>query len=236
MAAILAAGPGAVLSHRSAAALHRMLDPHDGPVHVTVPAARRTRRGLRLRESPLLADEIEEVHGIPVTTVTRTLLDLAGTETPQRTERAFDEAEYLGLTSPVGLPTLLERHPRRPGAGVLRTLLARGGRLRTRTEMETDFRTFCDDHGLPRPDATNVRRTIHGRWIEADAVYVEARIIVELDGGSHRTTKRFHGDRARDRANLAQGGWRTVRVTSRHLDHEADELAVDLRLLLPRRS
>jgi very-short-patch-repair endonuclease len=59
-------------------------------------------------------------------------------------------------------------------------------------------------------------------------------MIVELDGGSHMTERRFHDDRARDRANLAQGDWRTVRVTSRHLDHERRELAADLSALLAR--
>lgn len=200
-----------------------------------VPRARRGRPGLRLRTTKLLSDEVCEVRGIPATTPARTLFDLAATARPQIVELAFHQAQYRELTSPVGLDVLLERHPRRPGAAVLRALLGRGGRKRTRTEMEVDFGSFCDAEGLPRPDATNVARQIHDRWIEADAVYLDARIIIELDGGSHMTERRFHDDRARDRANLAQGDWRTVRVTSRHLDHERRELATDLHALLTRR-
>ncbi|MCW2990198.1 MAG: hypothetical protein JWM73_792 [Solirubrobacterales bacterium] len=234
-AAVLAAGSGGVLGCRAAALALGMLAFAPGPVEVIVAQARRGRPGLRLRTAALAGDEITEVRGIPVTTPARTLLDLAATARPQIVELAFHEAQYRRLTSPVGLDVLLERHPRRPGAPILRALLARGGRQRTRTEMEVDFGTFCDAEGLPRPDETNVGRRIHGRWIEADAVYLGARIIIELDGGSHLTERRFHDDRARDRANLAQGDWRTVRVTSRHLDHERRELAADLRALLQRR-
>lgn len=234
-AAVLAAGRGGVLGARPAAVLLRMLEFAAGPVDVLVPVARRARPGLRLRTVSLLPDEVCEVRGIPVTTPARTLLDLAAMVRPQLVELAFHEANYRQLTSPAGLDVLLERHPRRPGAAVLRALLGRGGRRRTRTEMEVDFGSFCDEAGLPRPDETNVGRRIHGRWIEADAIYLEARVIVELDGGSHMTERRFHDDRARDRANLAQGDWRTVRVTSRHLDHERRELAVDMAALLNRR-
>jgi very-short-patch-repair endonuclease len=231
MAAVLAAGPGAVLSHRSAAELHRMLDQRGGPVHVTIGRARSQRRGIRLHGDQLRRDEVMRVDGIPVTTPARTLLDLAATARPQSVERAFHEAEYLELTSPVPLPDLVSRYAGRAGIPLLRQLLARGGRHRTRTEMEADFLAFCDERGLPRPDDTNVCRQIHGRWIAADAVYYGARLIIELDGGSHRTGRRFDDDRARDRANLVDG-WRTVRVTSRHLDHERDELDRDLRRLL----
>jgi very-short-patch-repair endonuclease len=97
--------------------------------------------------------------------------------------------------------------------------------------MEADFLAFLDAERLPRP-LTNVARTIHGRWIEADAVYPEQRLIVELDGGSHRTERRFHTDRSRDRANLVDG-WRTIRITPRHLYRERRELVADLRALLP---
>jgi very-short-patch-repair endonuclease len=99
--------------------------------------------------------------------------------------------------------------------------------------MEADFLAFLDAENLSRP-LTNVARTIHGRWIEAGAVYPEQRLIVELDGGSHRTERRFHGDRSRDRANLVDG-WRTIRITPRHLYRERRELAADLRALLPQR-
>lgn len=231
LAAVLAAGPGAVLSHRSAAELHRMLEQRGGAVHVTIGRARPQRRGIRLHGDRLQPDEVVTLDGIPVTSPARTLLDLAATARPQSVERAFHGAEYLKLTSPVPLPALMVRHPARRGAPLLRQLVGRGGRHRTRTEMEADFLAFCDERELPRPDEMNVCREIHGRLIVADGVYLDARLIVELDGGSHRTNRRFDDDRARDRANLADG-WPTVRVTSRHLDHERDELDADMRRLL----
>ena len=168
-----------------------------------------------------------------MTSVARTIVDLAATLPFTSLERVHAEADYLQLTSPVSLRVLLRRAPGRPGSPNVRRLLGRATVYRTRTEMEADFLAFCDERRLPRPDATNVSREIHGRRIEADAVYVKARLIIELDGGSHTTTSRFHSDRARDRGNLVDG-WRTIRITSRHLFHEADELAADLHALLPR--
>lgn len=234
MAAVLAAGPGAALSHRSAAELHRMLDARGGVIHVTTSRQRRAGRGVRVHRSSVASDECEVIDGIPVTSVARTLLDLAGTERPAALKRAFDEAEFLGLTSPVGTTDLMERHPGRPGCAALRELLGRGGRDRTRTDMEIAYLAFCDEYGLRRPDDMNIVRVVRGRVTEADAVYREARLIVELDGGSHRTGRRFDDDRARDRRNLVEG-WPTVRVTNRHLDHERDELAADLLALVGRR-
>lgn len=223
MAAVLAAGPGAVLSHRSAGALYGIC--REGPRIEII-----GRGGRRLRIAP---DEHQIVDGIPVTTPVRTLFDLAAVLRPEHLEKTFNQAEYRQLTSPVPLSVLLHRHPRRPGAQALRMLLAQRTRLRTRTEMEADFLAFLDANHLPRPDLSNVCRTIHDRFIEADAVYLEARLIIELDGGSHTTYERFHGDRSRDRSNLVDG-WRTVRVTGRHLDIPAErrELAADLRVLL----
>jgi hypothetical protein len=103
----------------------------------------------------------------------------------QQVEASIHEADYRRLTSAASLPTLLARYPRRPGGPVVRAVLARRERHRTRTEMEADFLAFLDEHGLARP-LTNVARTIHGRWIEADAVYPDQQLVVELDGGSHR--------------------------------------------------
>ena len=232
MAAVLAGGPGAVLSHRSAGALWKIC--RSGPrIDVIVAAKRPQRPGTRLRHASLAADETDHRDGIAVTSVARTLLDLAMVLEPQHVERAFHESEYQQLTSPTSLATLMARHPRRPGAGTLRAILRRRARQRTPTEMEADFLAFLDEHGLPRP-LTNVARTIHGRRIEADAVYVDQRLIVELDGSSHLTYRRFHSDRARDRSNLVDG-WRTIRVTGRHLDDEREELAADMRQLLPAR-
>lgn len=232
-AAVLACGDGAVLSHRAAAA-HLSIR-RSSVIEVTTPVARRARKGIRLHTARLEPDEHELVDGIPTTTTARTLLDLAAILTKDQLEAALAEADYLQRTSFTSLAALAERYPRRAGTAAIRALIAKQRHHRTRTQMERDYLTFCDGHGIPRPDEMNVCRTIHGRLIEADAVYVDERVIIELDGGSHMTRRRFHGDRSRDRANLVDG-WPTVRVTDRHLDHERAELAADLAALLAARA
>jgi hypothetical protein len=221
-AALLACGSGAVLSHRTASAVHGIRE--TTLIEITTPVARRERAGIRTRTAVLADDEWERIDGLRVTTVARTLLDLAAVLWPQQLEAAMAQASYRELTSPTSLVVLLARHPRRRGTRTARVVLERSPQ-RTRTIDEADFLAFLDEHGLPRP-LTNVPRVVRGNLIEADAVYLEARLIIEIDGGSHKTEKRFHEDRERDRRNLAEG-WRTVRVT-----RLTEELAEDIRRLL----
>jgi len=108
MAAVLAGGPGAVLSHRSAAALHGIR--RSDAVEVTV-AGRRRRPGICMHRARLEPDEITVCDGIPCTTVARTLLDLAAVLPPHAVESAMNEAEYLRLTDRVPLADLVERYP-----------------------------------------------------------------------------------------------------------------------------
>jgi len=227
MAAVLAAGPDAVLSHRAAAALWRI-----GPasrLEVTIPYRRAAKPRLVLHQSVLEPDEVTEVDGIAVTTVARTLLDLAAVWPAHRVERAMHEAEVRRLTSPTSLDDLLERHPGRRGSGALRAILAaeRLGAQVTRGELEARFLRFVDEHDLPRP-ATNV--LVAG--FEVDCAWRERRVIVELDGHAvHVTRVKFERDRERDRV-LQAAGWRVVRVTWRQLHEEASGLAADLHALL----
>jgi hypothetical protein len=230
MAAVLAAGPGAVLSHRSAAALWELRKQWRGPIEVTVPKHRRAPRGVRLRRSALPEDERTTCDNIPVTTPNRTALDLAAELLPQQTERLINEIGYRHLVDPLPLAALLHRYPRRRGTPAIRAALGKKA-LPTETDMEADYLAFCDEFDIPRPDATQRRQSVHGRVTRADCVYEQPRILVELDGGSHRTDERFNSDRARDRANLVRG-WRTIRVTVRHLRYERAELAADLAALL----
>ena len=97
--------------------------------------------------------------------------------------------------------------------------------------MEADYLAFCDEFKIRRPDATQVIATRNGRTTRADCIYREPQLIVELDGGSHKTDERFDGDRKRDRRNLV-AGWPTVRVTPKHLYIERAELAADLLALM----
>jgi very-short-patch-repair endonuclease len=229
MAAALACGPDAVLSHRAAAALWLLR--RSSRIDVIAPTARR-RPALTLHRNLVAEDEVTEVRGIPVTTVPRTLLDLAAVLPAHQVERAINEAEIQRLTDPLSLPALLARYPGRRGVRTLRAILGEGTR-RTRSELEARFLAFLRRAGLPLPEA-NAHLLVGGALIECDCVWRDRRLVVELDGhATHGTAAAFERDRARDRS-LHVHGWRTVRVTWRQLSDEPEALAVDLRALLRR--
>jgi hypothetical protein len=230
MAAVLACGPGAVLSHRCAAALWGMREGAPDRVEVLVARRLRPHDAIRPGQARLAPDERTFRAGIPVTTVPRTLLDLAAVLQPHELERALAQAELRGLSDPTPLVALLERHRGRRGAAALRRSLANGP-LRptvTKSELERRFLAFAERAGLPRP-LTNV-------WLDADlqvdCLWPDQRLIVELDSRAyHRTTAAFERDRKRDR-RLVAGQWRVVRVTDHAMRAEARALRADLRSLL----
>jgi very-short-patch-repair endonuclease len=232
MAAVLTGGDGAVLSHRSAGQLWGVL-PRTGSVpELTRPGSFRQRAGIGMHQSIVPADEIEAAEGIPVTSVSRTLLDLAVLGERQL-ERAMNEAEVRGLTSAVSLPDLIRRHGGRAGVAAIRSILeAHGDSLGiTRSDLEERFIALIDAHRLPRP-RLNADLVLRGRSFEVDCLWSRQRLIVELDGWAvHSTRRAFESDRERDRALLVNG-WRSTRVTWRQLEEEAEAVAADLRLLL----
>jgi predicted transcriptional regulator of viral defense system len=232
LAAVLASGRGAALSHRSAAALWGIRVAASAFVEVTVPVARRGRGGIRVHHTVLPADELTSRDGIPVTTAARTLVDLAAVLTPTRLERAIARAELLRLSDTTSLAALLLRYPRRSGSAALRRLLAAAAQPDvTRSELEDRFLAFLDTHRLPRPE-TNVLLHLPGRTIEVDCLWRRQRLVVELDGyAAHGTRRAFDVDRARDRA-LQAAGLRVLRITWRHLAGEPRPLARDLVRLL----
>jgi very-short-patch-repair endonuclease len=224
-AAVLAGGPGAALSHRSAAALwgiRRVVGP---VVEVTVPNKRRPQTNLRFHRAHLQPDELTTHHGIPTTTPTRTLLDLAATLNQRQLERAMDEAERLRLPDTLSLVDVVHRHPGARGVQKIKSKLAKHDLARsfTRSGLERAFTEFVEEHDLPRP-ITNL--IVQG--FECDAVWPEHRLIVELDTHDyHHTAAAFERDRERDRT-LTAAGWRTVRVTGLQLDEDRSRLAEDL--------
>jgi very-short-patch-repair endonuclease len=231
MAAVLAAGPGAVLSHRSAAALWGIRDTARAEHEVTVPRHRRCRAGVRVHHSDLPADETTVADGIPVTTPARTLLDLAAVLTPHQLERAVHETEYRRLTSPLSLDALLTLHPKRRGTATLKMIVDRNnlGSTLTRSELEIAFLAFLDAHHLERPLVN--KKT--GPYI-VDALWPAQHLIAELDSRqAHQTTKAFENDRARDR-DLLTKGYRVVRITQRQLQTDQRTLATQLGALLAR--
>jgi very-short-patch-repair endonuclease len=231
MAAVLACGSGAVLSYRSAAALWGLRAAARRDIEITAARGRQRQPGIELHCDRLEADETTVRHGIPVTTIARTVLDLAAVLDRHRLERAFNEAEMIEPGALLTLGQLLTRHPRRHGAAALRRLLDAGFSGITRSELEDLFIRFLDNASLPAPDL-NFPMQLGGHWIEADCVWREQRVIVELDGHrTHGTRAAFERDRRRDRALQAKG-WRVIRVTWRQLQDEPEVLAADLRALL----
>jgi hypothetical protein len=173
--------------------------------------------------------------GIPVTGLSRTLLDLASVLSETQLERALNEAEVLGLTDRTSIHTLLERYPRRQGTAVLRRLLGNEDTLRgiTRRELEARFAAILATTDLPRPQR-NVDLAVSDRFFEIDCLWREQRLAVELDGrATHGTGMAFEKDRERDRL-LQADGWRAVRITWRQLRDDAPAVVADLRRLLRR--
>ena len=219
MAAVLACGEDAVLSHRSAAELWA-LRPRARFLDVTT-SAKRKPAGLTTHQGIVPKEHRSTVEGIPVTTPARTLIDLADVLTRRGLERAVDEAEYLRLDLE-GLRPIAGRR----GAGVLAGVLARhvAGSTRTRSELEEMFLALCAGHLLAQPE-TNA----HVSGYEVDFAWRGPRLVVELDGhAAHGTRRAFEADRARD-AELTASGHRVMRFTHRRLEREPAVVADELR-------
>ncbi len=193
MAAVLACGDGAALSHRSAAELWGLLDARRAPTHVTVPTpgGRCKQRGIRLHRSPSVRWATTRRNGIAVTDPARTITDLRRTVERCDVERAIAQAEILHL--PIGEQPGFLREP-------------------TRWELERAFLRLCRRHGLPKPEV-NVR--LGG--FRPDFLWRKAGLIVETDGWrTHGTRSAFEADRARD-AQLHARGYAVLRFTYRQV-------------------
>jgi very-short-patch-repair endonuclease len=227
MAAALACGDRAFVSHGSAGGLWRMVTkrPRE-PIDVTVIALHAPRRrGIRPhRVQDLPADEVTRLRRIPVTTPARTLLDL-GTVLPLRDlEQAIAQAERMYPGTQRRLLALLARYPARPGTPKLRELLdgSSGPRL-TRSEAEARFLDLVRRSGLPVPQS-NV--WLHG--YEIDFLWRDRALAVEIDGFAfHRDRAAFEADRRRD-AELAARGIQVLRITWRQLTEEPEATLVHL--------
>jgi hypothetical protein len=224
MAAVLAGGPGAVLSHASAAALWEMRRTAPSSVDVSVRRSGRTKRpGLRLHwPRTLHASEVTTHDGIPTTTPARTILDLAATLQPHRLERLLDQAEILELTDYPALDAIARAHPGHRGAKRLKQTVKQyeAGATLKRSDLERLFLTLCDKHGLPTP---SVNHSPAGK--EVDFLFAPQRLIVEADSWRfHKTRQAFERDRHRDAMHL-RAGYRTLRVTDRQLERNANDVA-----------
>jgi hypothetical protein len=233
MAGVLAGGDETVLSHRSAATLWGLRKHLQPTIEVTSPRSTRSTPSLRRHCAQLRRDEVTSRRGIPVTTVSRTLFDLAAAVSAPDFERSMREAEVLRLPLRPSLQELLIRHPRRRGTGMVRATLERLSLLPggvTRSPLEDRFLRFAAAAGLPMPE-TNVVLEIDGQTYEADCLWRERRLILELDGHEvHGTRAAFENDRERDR-RLQAAGWTVIRATHRQLT-EDQGLTRDLHRLL----
>jgi very-short-patch-repair endonuclease len=181
--------------------------------------------------SRLVGDEVEVMEGIPVTSVARTLVDLAGVLDLRRLEQAVNEAEVRALRSRTSVVELLDRRPNRRGARALRSLVCAPSRGITRNELERRFLSLVEDNRLP-PPRRNADLALDGRFVNVDFLWAAQRVIGELDGRAvHGTDLAFEGDRRRDR-QLVAAGWRVARVTWAQLRDEPQAIAADLRELL----
>lgn len=231
-AAVLAGGPGTVLSHRSAAQALGLLWPMEIDIEVTRPRAFRGRPGIRAHRAALRPDEMGWIDRISVTSPFRTALDVAALGDRRLVEHLLHEMGVRRTTDAVSFDELLRRHPRKSGTQLLREVRASKAPTGVaRNEFEESFVVFLDEFELPRAEM-NAALALRGRFFEIDALWRRERLAVELDSREvHDTDDAFESDRERDRVLLAEE-WRTTRITWRQLRDAGPEVAADLRALL----
>lgn len=234
LAAVFGAGRGAVVSHRDAAGLYGIRPANHRDVELTLPRPRRPLTGVRLHRAALPPSEVTEIHGIPVTTLARTLVDLAGTVPEDHLRRALHEAERVHRNDVREIERIMERTRTRNGTGhaTLRAALADArayGPRRTRSDLEEIFYGLTERFGIPRPGMNVV---VHG--CEVDAWWAEERIAVEIDGWqSHGTRKAFQRDREKGN-HLALHGIVLLRFTYRDVMRRPERVAREVVAALSR--
>jgi hypothetical protein len=223
LAATLLYGSSSALSHSSAGVLFRldgfMPSPH-APLELTVPRSTRPRRenGLTLHRSRT-APEATHRRGLRVTTLARTLVDLAATLPEDRLEFALDSAQRLSESCADELRALLDALPRRtPGAGPLRDLVAARAGLVTDSPLEARAARQLRLAGVPRPQSRVKVFDDRGYVMRLDLCWPEHRVALHVDSYQwHQQRERFERD-ATQRARLAALGWVSVPITSRGLE------------------
>ena len=236
--AVLACGEGAVLSRLSAAKAWGLLNDDGRRFDVVAPGRSGgrigDRRSIDLRRTRRLADEDTTVlRGIPITTVSRTLLDLAGCARARVLRHAVHEAEVMQLLDVDAVVATIERNPGRRGTRVLRAAL--GITAPEPDDFASRFLALCVDYGLPTP-SLGVHVDGGDRLYEVDALFEAERLIVELDGRRvHASVRNFQTDRRRDSV-LAARDFQTLRYTWHRLRDERSAIAAELRRVLALRA
>jgi hypothetical protein len=228
-AAVLYAGPGAALSHATAAWWLQLTERRPHIIDVATPRRRKSQPGIRVHSRR--SREREWLNGLPATTAIDTLLDVASTSDFDDVRYLLAQADYRRLVDLNALPRALCAG--RPGSAALRRALHHHmpQLARTRSNLEIDFLLkVCERHGVPIP-AVNVR--LHG--FKVDALWRRERVVVELDGGEGHTTRaQMERDRRRDLV-LRMHGFVVVRYTWNQVNFESEVIATDLLRLLAER-
>jgi hypothetical protein len=237
MAAVLACGPGAVLSHRSAAALHDLRQWDGTKIEVTVPGrTRRTHPGLLVhRSTTLTAKDATVVKNIPCTTIARTQLDMAEVVPRRVVERILDQADAMQVFDLLALQDQLARNPTRPGATILRSVLDEHyvGSTLTDSKFEEDMLAGLREAGVPRPQVQQwLLLDDGGPAIRADFLWRPERLVVETDGRwVHGTWQARERDPDRDQ-RLTIARWRPIRVTRRQFQRRPGTVITRITRLL----
>jgi predicted transcriptional regulator of viral defense system len=225
MAAVLACGPGAALSHRSGGLLLDLAPDERTRIDVTIPRrSGRAHRNLKIHRSTTLTEaDVDIVNAIPCTTVARTLFDMADVLRRRPLERAFDQAEAMGVFNLLAIEDQIERNPTRAAAGKVRQLLDEHyvGSSVTDSEFEEVLFPLLRAAGLPLPSTRYYVMLDDGEpAIRRDFVWPQARLNVETDGKKyHGTAQAFERDRYNDQRMLG-AGWRVIRITWKQLERD----------------
>jgi hypothetical protein len=225
MAAVLVCGDGAMLSHRSAAALWGISFEREGLIDIGVRRRGELRRpGLRVRGRPSLAPEdITSIDGIPVTSVVQTLVDLATELPPRRLERAINESDKRDLIDPEALRATLDAHAGEPGVKLLRSILDKRTFRLSDSDLEILFRPIAAKVGLPSP---LTKQVVNG--YEVDFFFPTLGLVIETDGlRYHRTPSTQARDAQRDRAHIL-AGMTPLRFTHYEIRYERSRVSCEL--------
>jgi hypothetical protein len=237
-AAVLAGGSSAFASHWTAAALHEVPGFEAGPLEITVSRGRTPDLvGVSVHQSSVCPDaHIKEIDGIRVTTMARTLFDLAGTVHPLRTTRALDTCLNQDKVTPAAVWGVVGDLAKRgrTGSALLRELmLSRGeGEVAPATDLELLLLKVLTDGGLPLPEREVNVGDADG-WVgRVDFIYRAEKIIIEADSRLHHSSLTdFEADRARDN-RLTAAGWRVLRITWTMLVERPHEVVALVRAAL----
>jgi hypothetical protein len=238
MAAVLACGPNAALSHRSAAGLWGLRPDNRRKSDISLPSpSARAKPAIEVHRSvTLTADDVVTLDGIRCTTVARTLVDLGDVVPKRAVEKAVEQSEVLRLFDLREVGRAIDRAGRRRGARMLHSVLEDlEGSTLTDTELEETFLALCREAGLPTPEVNAWMTLLDGTPAKIDFLWREERLAVETDGGAfHRTRQSRERDARRDQL-LRLAAFDPVRFTDRQVAREPAWVRAALSELIARR-